>query len=56
MDVAQADARLYVARVESKANIADEPSRLKFDTLNDLNALFVEPRLPPWAFDVWKWP
>jgi hypothetical protein len=56
MDVAVGDIGFYVARVESKANISDEPSRLKFDLVELLGASYVEPVLPSWAFEVWSWP
>ena len=44
------------ARVESKANIADEPSRSRHGTLASLGAVFVPPRLPAWAWQLWQWP
>ena len=46
----------FAAHVESKANIADGPSRNDFTLLRNLNALHLPPKLPKWAAEVWKWP
>ena len=43
-------------RVESRCNIADGPTRDSFCEVQRLGARFVEPRLPPWIFDLWYWP
>ena len=40
-------------RAESKANIADGPTRDHFVLLEELGAQFVEPVLPPWVEDLW---
>ena len=45
----------YSARVESKANISDEPSRFIFDNLRHLGPQIVAPRLPKWMYSVWRW-
>ena len=50
------DCDLHVARVESKANIADGPSRDEFCFLNDLGAVYVPPVLPSWIDDIWAVP
>ena len=39
-------------RVESKANVADGPTRNNFEYLNLLRAEFVEPKLIPWTYNV----
>ena len=44
---------LYVARVESHANLADAPSRGHFEDLRTLGATYVKAVLPPWAQDLW---
>ena len=46
LQVADLDCDLQVARVESKANVADGPSRDDFSMLNSLGATFVEPMMP----------
>ena len=40
---------LVVARVESRANIADGPTRNNFSILQMLGA-----RLPPWTHELWQ--
>ena len=40
-------------RVESKANLADGPTRADLAILNKLGAIFVPPCLPTWAVDLW---
>ena len=40
-------------RVESKANLADGPTRDYYDILHKLGAQFVEPVLPTWVLDLW---
>ena len=47
---------LHGARVESKANIADGPTRDDLSFLEKLEAIFVEPVLPAWIYDIWKIP
>ena len=44
----------YGARVESKANLADGPTRDSFEDLGKLGAVFVEPLLPEWLQDMWR--
>ena len=44
------------ARVESHANLADGPTRDHFEILQRLEAQELEPRLPPWAYQVWELP
>ena len=41
-------------RVESKANLADGPTRNNFVHLETLDAVFVKPQLIPWTYDVWS--
>ena len=55
LDLARRNIISFAARVESKANISDEPSRLVVDNLAHLGATFVEPRLPNWVYEVWNW-
>ena len=43
-------------RVESKANLADGPTRESLEWTTRLDADFVAPRLPDWAFELWSWP
>jgi len=52
-EMAVAAAAFTVWRVESHANIADGPSRQKFDELRQLGALQVPSVLPAWALDLW---
>ena len=54
--IADAGISLHVVRVESKANIADGPSRGHLELLEDLSAVFVDPVLPPWVHTLWRWP
>ena len=44
---------LSVQRVESKANVADGPTRCDFSKIAKLGAQFHAPRWPAWASDVW---
>ena len=53
LEVAAHDASLFVARVESKANIADGPTRDTFHHLSSIGAQFVEPVLPAWITQLW---
>ena len=52
--LADADCDLCVGRVESKANIADGPTRDYLFDLEALGAVFVSPSLPEWILDVWN--
>ena len=52
LEVAAANTSLFVARVESKANIADGPTRDTFHHLSELEAQFVEPVLPSWLMQL----
>ena len=46
----------YVAgRVESKANVADGPTRDRWELLEHLKAVYHEPQLPDWLMDLWQW-
>ena len=53
LEVAAANTSLFVARVESKANIADAPTRDTFHHLSELEAQFVEHVLPSWLMQLW---
>jgi hypothetical protein len=54
LHLADADCDLCVGRVESKANIADGPTRDYLFDLEALGAVFVSPSLPEWIQDVWN--
>ena len=54
LDCAKNNMALHFLRVESKANVADDPSRGRFDILVDLGAKRVEPILPEWFGQVWS--
>ena len=56
LDCAALNFALVVCRVESKANVADGPTRDFFSLLEELDAVFVNPRLPDWAYNLWNWP
>ena len=56
LDIAASSLGLHVVRVESKANLADGPTRESLGQLEALNAHFVEPKLPKWVYDIWGWP
>ncbi len=56
LDLAEAQVDLQVARVESKANVADGPARELLNYLVELGAQFVTPVLPPWVQDLWAGP
>ena len=45
-----------LGRVESRANNADAPSRGCLEWLQERGAVFVEPRMPPWALSPWDDP
>jgi len=54
MLVARERIGLFVARVESKANIADAPSRDDASVMQAMGAQFVDPVLPSWLNDIWS--
>ena len=56
LQVARLVCDLQVAGVESKANVADGPSRDDFSILTTLGASFVEPIIPSWMDDIWTVP
>ncbi|CAE8721468.1 unnamed protein product [Polarella glacialis] len=56
LEMAKANVYLYVARVESKANIADGLATADLSMLESLGAVFVEPVLPDWIQDLWAGP
>ena len=47
---------LYAARVESKANIADGPTREDLSLLAELGATFFQPVLLSWVYEIWDLP
>ena len=51
--LARMETALFLQRVESKANIADGPTRHCLDFVSQLDATYRAPQLPSWAFDVW---
>ena len=55
LEVAGQGISLHLVRVESKANVADGPSRDDL-TFLEMQAEFVAPVLPDWAKKLWKWP
>ena len=56
LDVAKAGVGLHCERVESHANIADGPTREFLRLVEELGAVFVEPRLPDWCHKLWEFP
>ena len=56
LDLAAYAVDLHVARVESKANISDGPSRDDFEEIARLGARYVDPVLPQWSYDLWGIP
>ena len=48
LDLARMRIAFGAARVESRANIADGPTRDQFTLLQELKAIFFEPALPNW--------
>ena len=56
LDMARERIALVLARVESKANVADGPTRDVFDYLDRLDAKYIEPLLPTWCKDLWSIP
>ena len=53
LDIVKANAALNIVRVESKANIADGPTRDRFQLLEELGSLLVTPVLPTWLANFW---
>jgi len=53
---ARTNTAVYLARVESKANIADGPTRGACADLEALGAVRIDPCLPAWTDDVWSIP
>ena len=49
----QSQVALFCQRVESKANIADGPTRHDFAQVQAIGAVFSEPRLPEFVQKVW---
>ena len=54
LDLANNRVAPFFLRVESKANIADAPSRDSTEELERLGAVRVEPIFPPWFSQVWS--
>lgn len=53
-DIARLVIGLHVNRVESKANLADGPTRYNLTKMDRLQAVWREPILPSWVFDIWS--
>eukprot|EP00971_Amphidinium_carterae_P331919 6465766-Amphidinium_carterae.1 len=56
LQAAERNMCVWLARVESEANIADGPTRNCWTHLQKLGANKVEPKLPSWAMDIWRIP
>ena len=56
LDIARLQIGLHAVRVESKANIADGPTREFLGLLGELGASFVPPKLPAWTMKLWNFP
>ena len=56
LNVAELNLGLFGLRVESKANIADGPTREYLDFLDELGAQYRVPALPNWCYDLWEFP
>ena len=56
LDIARLQVGLHAVRVESKANIADGPTREFLSLLGELGASFVPPKLPRWCVELWDFP
>ena len=56
LDIAKAGIGVHCERVESHANIADGPSREFLSLVEELGAVFVEPKLPTWCHRLWEFP
>ena len=55
LDLARMQVALHVVRVESAANIADGPSRDRFEDVVGRGAELVSPVLPDWCYHLWEW-
>jgi hypothetical protein len=53
LDVHHNQTGLFVAKVESEANIADEPTREITDIFAYLEATWTAPKLPQWLLQLW---
>ena len=53
LDVHHNQTGLFVAKVESEANIADEPTREITDIFASLEATWTAPKLPQWLLQLW---
>jgi hypothetical protein len=56
MDLSVGDIGFDVARMGSKANIGDKPSRVKFKFVELFADSYMGPMLPSWTVEVWNWP
>jgi hypothetical protein len=54
MEMAERSVALVIRRVESKANIADGPTRYFLDDLRQLGACQTKAVLPKWAYSIWS--
>ena len=53
MGCAAQSVAVVLRRVESKANLADGPTRYNETIFQKYNAQEVQPQLPSWTFDLW---
>ncbi|CAK0791838.1 unnamed protein product, partial [Prorocentrum cordatum] len=53
LDVARYQIGLHAVRVESHANVADDPTRDEWSLLRELGAVFRAPQMPSWAANIW---
>ena len=53
LDVHHNQTGFVVAKVESEANIADEPTRRITEVVASLEATWTAPKLPQWLFQLW---
>lgn len=56
LDLAEMRIAFGAARVESRANVADGPTRDNFTLLHELQATYVAPVLPDWLVTLWNFP
>ena len=56
LQLCQLGVGFHVNQVESAANLADEPSRLRRKVPDRLGAVWTAPLLPTWILDIWKHP
>ena len=56
LDFAAYDISVHLLRVESRANIADGPTRDHFYELAKRRAQFREPRMAQWTRELWHGP